>query len=93
MACDDIAEVRDGAAAAPLAEDVARTMAAARRVIELIEAVVRFNLTAHAPPPQAEAVRDMLARLPGEVARTVPAPTPPHRAGCSSWTTTSSAAT
>jgi len=70
MACDDIAEGAPAPVAAALAEDVARTMAAARRVIELIEAVVRFNLTAHAPPPQAEAVRDMLARLPGEVART-----------------------
>jgi len=51
-----------------LALATARTTAAARRVIEFIEAVVRFNLTAHAPPPQAEAVREMLARLPGEVA-------------------------
>ncbi len=70
MACDDIAEGAPAPVAAGLAADLARTTAAARRVIELIEAVVRFNLTAHAPPPQAAAVREMLARLPGEVART-----------------------
>jgi adenylate cyclase len=69
MACEDIAEGAPEPVAAALAQDLSRTTAAARRVIELIEAVVRFNLTAHTPP-QADAIREMLARLPGEVART-----------------------
>jgi CheY-like chemotaxis protein len=68
MACEDIAEGAPHAVAAALGPELARTTTAARRVVELIEAMVRFNLTADAPPPQAAAIQEMLNRLPRAVA-------------------------
>jgi class 3 adenylate cyclase len=70
MACEDVAEAAPLGLADALAPDVAHTLAAARRVIELIDAVVRFGQNPSATSPVTDPVRDMLARLPSTMAGT-----------------------
>jgi class 3 adenylate cyclase len=70
MACEDIAEATPPELASHLAPDVSHTLSAARRVIELIDAVVRFGQNPSATSPVTDPVRDMLARLPSAVAET-----------------------
>lgn len=69
-ACEDIAE-SDNPDVEILRPDLVRTLAAARRVIESVDAVVKISETPTEPlPPAAGSVHDMLTRLPTAVAET-----------------------
>jgi CheY-like chemotaxis protein len=69
MAGEDVLEGSSPAVARELAPALNPTLAAARRVIDLAEAVVRFGQAPDAVPLPGGSVREMLARLPGAVAQ------------------------
>jgi len=62
-ACEDIAEGTDRPAADPLAEPLRSTLAAAKKVVELIEPVVRYEANPNAAPHGDDALKRMLEQL------------------------------
>ena len=79
MACEEVREAAPAAVQAQIADDLARTLSTARRVIDLIEQVISFGRDAGGESSVPEAVRLMLAQLPYAVARGVPADAPTGR--------------
>ena len=69
MACEEVREAAPAAVLARIADDLARTLSTARRVIDLIEQVINFGRDPGSGPTVPEAVRLMLAQLPHAVAR------------------------
>jgi len=69
MACEEVREAAPAAVHAQIADDLARTLSTARRVIDLIEQVVNFGRNPGTGTTVPEAVRLMLAQLPHAAAR------------------------
>ena len=61
MACEDVLEGATPEVRGAIAADAERTLAAARKAIDLVEAVIKFGQSPGAPPEAA--VREMLSRL------------------------------
>jgi adenylate cyclase len=64
MACEEVREAASGAVLAAVGDDLARTHATARRVIELVEGVINFGRNPDAAMLVPKSISDMLAKLP-----------------------------